>query len=161
MPRATPSISSTPWMRSDDSGATVRAMDWLVGIGGVVAALVVVWLLAILLIWWHRPSRDAALEAIRLVPDILALGARLAADRDTPRSAKVALAVLVIWLASPIDLIPEFVPVLGPLDDIVVAAIVLRWVGRRVGVDRLRAGWRGTDASFERVLRLIGATPSS
>ena len=50
-----------------------------------------------------------------------------------------ALLVVVVWLASPIDLIPEFLPVIGPLDDIVVSAIVLRWVGRRVGVDALRA----------------------
>ena len=56
-----------------------------------------------------------------------------------------ALAGLAVWIASPIDLIPEFVPVVGPLDDIVVAAIVLRWVGRRVGEDALRAHWPGSD----------------
>ena len=68
-----------------------------------------------------------------------AVDAGLARDPRTPRSSKDALGGLAVWLASPIDLIPEFLPVIGPLDDIVLTAIVLRWVGRRVGVDALRA----------------------
>ncbi len=131
-------------------------MDILTGLVAVIAALAGVWLLAIAFLWWHKPSRDAALAAARLIPEIMAMGARVAADRETPRSAKVALGVLVVWLASPIDLIPEFIPILGPLDDIVVAAIILRWVGRRVGVDGLRRHWRGSDEGFDRVRRLIG-----
>ena len=135
-------------------------MDMVSGIVAVIAALVGVWLLVIAFLWWHKPSREAASAALRLIPEIMAMGGRVAADRETPRSAKVALAILVVWLASPIDLIPEFIPVLGPLDDIVVAAIILRWVGRRVGVDALRRHWRGSDDGFERVRRLIGAAPA-
>jgi uncharacterized membrane protein YkvA (DUF1232 family) len=131
-------------------------MDPFSGLISVLVVLAVAWLLVIAFVWFHRPSRAAALEALRLLPDILGLGARLAADSSTPRAARIALAGLVVWLASPIDLIPEFIPVIGPLDDIVVAAIVLRWVGRRVGVEGLRAHWRGTDEGFERVKQLIG-----
>ena len=97
------------------------------------------WTVAILLVWRAAPGRTTVLDAVRLLPDVLRLAARLARDPATPPSCRVALAGLAIWIASPIDLIPEFVPVIGPLDDIVVAAIVLRWVGRRVGDDALRA----------------------
>jgi uncharacterized membrane protein YkvA (DUF1232 family) len=131
-------------------------------LGAVVSVLIVfvgVWALAILFIWLHRPTREHAVAAARLVPQIAAMGARVAADGATPRSAKVALAVLVVWLASPIDLIPEFIPIIGPLDDIVVAAIILRWVGRRVGPDGLRRHWTGSDEGFALVLRLIGTKP--
>lgn len=84
------------------------------------------------------------------------MSASLARDPGTPRSSKVALGGLAVWLASPIDLIPEFVPVIGLLDDIVVTAIVLRWVGRRVGVDALRAHWPGSEDGFGLALRLPG-----
>ncbi|MEO8571987.1 MAG: DUF1232 domain-containing protein [Chloroflexota bacterium] len=61
------------------------------------------------------------------------------------------------WIVSPIDLIPEFIPVLGPLDDIVVAVVALRFVRRRIGVEDLRRRWSGTDAGFELLLRVVGS----
>lgn len=127
-------------------------------VSALVAALMVLatWAIVVLAAWRKAPSRAAAVEAARLLPDLLRLTAGLARDPATPRSCKVALAGLAVWLASPIDLIPEFVPVIGPLDDIVVTAIVLRWVGRRVGVDALRAHWAGSEAGFQLVLRLLG-----
>jgi uncharacterized membrane protein YkvA (DUF1232 family) len=72
----------------------------------------------------------------------------------------VALAGLAVRLASPIDPIPEFLPVIGPLDDIVVTAIVLRWVGRLVGEQGLRAHWPGSDDGFGLLLRLLGLAPA-
>lgn len=122
---------------------------------GVLAA-VGLWALLVLAIWRSAPSRATAIDVVRLLPDLLRMTAGLAGDPATPRSCKVALGVLAVWLASPIDLIPEFVPVIGPLDDIVVSAIVLRWVGRRVGEDALRAHWPGSNEGFGLVLRLLG-----
>jgi uncharacterized membrane protein YkvA (DUF1232 family) len=124
----------------------------------LIAILIVLglWTLVVLAVWRSAPSRATAVDVIRLLPDLLRLSAGLARDPATPRSCKLALAGLAVWLASPIDLIPEFVPVIGPLDDIVVAAIVLRWVGRRVGDDALRAHWPGSDEGFALVLRLLG-----
>ena len=131
-------------------------MEVLGPILAVVAAFVVIWLVLVAIIWLHRPSRDLAMPALRALPDIVRLARNLLRDPRTPRSQKVALGVLIVWIVSPIDLLPEFLPGIGPLDDIVVAAIVLRWVGRRLGEDALRANWSGTSDGFDLVLRLLG-----
>jgi uncharacterized membrane protein YkvA (DUF1232 family) len=121
-----------------------------------VVILLVVWALMIVAVWRAAPSRATVIDVVRLLPDLVRLATRLARDPATPRSSRLALAGLAMWIASPIDLIPEFIPVIGPLDDIVVAAIVLRWVGRRVGEDALRAHWPGSSDAFDLVLRLLG-----
>jgi uncharacterized membrane protein YkvA (DUF1232 family) len=121
-----------------------------------VAVILGVWALVVVVVWRSAPAGASAVDVVRLLPDVLRMTAGLARDPGTPRSCKVALGGLAVWLASPIDLIPEFVPVIGPLDDIVVTAIVLRWVGRRVGLDALRAHWPGSDEGFGLVLRLLG-----
>jgi uncharacterized membrane protein YkvA (DUF1232 family) len=64
---------------------------------------------------------------------------------------------LVAWIVSPIDLIPEFIPVLGPMDDVVVAIVAMRYVRRRVGTDDLRQRWAGSEAGFAMLLRVIGS----
>jgi uncharacterized membrane protein YkvA (DUF1232 family) len=125
----------------------------------VIAAFVAIWLVLVAIIWLHRPSRDLALPALRALPDIVRLARNLLADPRTPRSQKAALVVLMVWIVSPIDLIPEFLPGIGPLDDIVVAAVILRWVGRRAGPDRLRALWPGTPDGFALVARLLRLPP--
>jgi uncharacterized membrane protein YkvA (DUF1232 family) len=122
----------------------------------VLAALVIgVWLVAVALIWLHRPSRELAMPLLRLVPDVLRLVRRLMADPATPTPVRLALGGLLLWIVSPIDLIPEFLPGIGPLDDIVVAVLVLRWAGRRIGRDQLRAQWPGTPESFALLERLL------
>jgi uncharacterized membrane protein YkvA (DUF1232 family) len=121
-----------------------------------ILVVLAIWALLVLGVWRAAPSKATVLEVVRLLPDVLRLAAGLARDPTTPRSCRIALAGLAVWIASPIDLIPEFVPVIGPLDDIVVAAIVLRWVGGRVGVEALRAHWPGSGEGFGLVLRLLG-----
>lgn len=128
-------------------------------LGTLIVAVVIVlaaWALVIVAVWRAAPSRATVIDVVRLLPDLVRLAARLVRDPGTPRSSRLALAGLAVWIASPIDLIPEFVPVIGPLDDIVVATIVLRWVGRRVGEDALRTHWPGTSDGFDLVLRLLG-----
>jgi uncharacterized membrane protein YkvA (DUF1232 family) len=131
-------------------------MDGIRTVAAVVVLLVAIWAIAIVVIWRLAPSQARLLDVVRLLPDVLRLAAGLATDPTTPRSSRLALGALAVWIASPFDLIPEFVPVLGPLDDIVVAAIVLRWVGRRLGEDALRAHWPGSPEGFGLVLRLLG-----
>lgn len=71
---------------------------------------------------------------------------------------RLVLVALVAWIVSPIDLIPEFIPVLGPLDDIGVAILAMRYVRRRVGVEDHRRRWSGTDDGFALLLRVIGSS---
>ena len=71
---------------------------------------------------------------------------------------RLVLIGLVAWILSPIDLIPEFIPVLGPLDDVVVAIVALRFVRRRVGVDELRGRWQGSPEGFALLVRVIGTS---
>jgi uncharacterized membrane protein YkvA (DUF1232 family) len=137
---------------------TVAPVDLVQAAAVTIAVILGLWALGLVVVWLAAPSRASALDLARVLPDLLRMTAAIARDPATPRSCKVALGGLAVWLASPIDLIPEFIPVIGPLDDIVVTAIVLRWVGRRVGVDALRAHWPGSDEGFGLVLRLLGRT---
>ncbi len=130
-------------------------MDVLSGILALIAGVVVLWVGLVALIWLHRPSRDLAMPALRALPDIVRLARRLQADPRTPRRHRVALVVLVVWIVSPIDLLPEFLPGIGPLDDIVVAALILGWVARRTGTTRLRELWPGDAPGFDVVARLL------
>ena len=94
-------------------------------------------------------------ETVRLLPDLLRLFRRLAADRTLPLAVRARLVLLIAYLASPIDLIPDVIPVIGYLDDALVV-LALRSVARRAGPERLRAQWPGTDAGFAAVARLAG-----
>ena len=130
-------------------------MEWLSGLAIAAAVVAAVWLLAVAVIWLHRPSRELAMPALRLVPDVVRLVRRLLADPETPRLERVVLAGALLWLASPIDLLPEFLPGIGLVDDIVVAAVALRWVARRLGPEFLRARWSGTPEGFVLLQRLL------
>jgi uncharacterized membrane protein YkvA (DUF1232 family) len=94
------------------------------------------------------------------VPDCVVLVRRLLTDDRVPRRAKAALAVLGLYLASPIDLVPDFLPGIGQLDDAIVAGLVLRAVLRGAGEPLLREHWPGPDRSYDLVRRAaFGATP--
>src|SRR5262245_5342863 len=127
-------------------------MDLLIGI---LVSLLVVWLLLIIVLWLVRPRGASLSELLRLIPDVLRLVRDLIADRDTPIGVRLALIGLLAWLISPIDLIPEFIPVLGPLDDVIVTVLILRYVRRRLGDAELRRRWRGTDDGLARLLTIV------
>ena len=119
-------------------------MDW----SPFVASIVAVWLLFLAILWVFRP-RDVRLgEVIRIVPDVLKLVRDLVRDGSVPFGVRAAAVGLIAWLLNPIDLIPEFIPVLGPLDDVVVAILVLRYVRRRLGDDELSRRWPGTREGY-------------
>ena len=99
--------------------------------------------------------RTAAREVAALLPNLLLLFKGLIRDPRVPRGSKMLLVFGAAWVASPIDLIPEFIPVLGPLDDAVVAALILRHVLRAAGRDVISEHWRGDPATLARVLKLF------
>ena len=123
---------------------------------GVVVGLAVLWAVLLVLFWFLRPRDVPAREIVKVVPDVLRLLRTLLADRTTPLDVRLVLVGLLAWILSPIDLIPEFIPVLGPLDDVVVAVVAMRYVRRRLGVDALRVRWPGTPDGFRLLLRVIG-----
>ena len=86
------------------------------------------------------------------LPDCATLIRRLRRDQRVPRSARVAVGFALLWVLSPVDLIPEFLPVIGPLDDVVVVALALRWAARRVPRDVILAAWPGERRLLERLL---------
>jgi uncharacterized membrane protein YkvA (DUF1232 family) len=97
----------------------------------------------------------AAKELATLLPNLIRLFKDLAKDPRVPRRAKVVLGVAAIWLLSPIDLLPEFLPVIGPLDDAVVAALALRYLIRRAGPEVVREHWRGDPTTLDTILRAV------
>jgi len=127
-------------------------MRWLV-IG--VLAVIAMWLIAVLvLIWMGR--KTIAKELVALLPNLLRLFRGLIGDPRVPRGSKALLVVGAVWLASPIDLIPEFVPVVGPIDDAVVASLVLRHLVKRAGPDVVREHWQGDPRTIGLILRAAG-----
>ncbi len=99
----------------------------------------------------------AARELALLLPNLILLFKDLLRDPRVPRGPKIVLAIGIVWLVSPIDLLPEFLPVIGPLDDAVVAALVLRHLVHRAGADVVREHWRGEPDTLELILRGAGA----
>jgi uncharacterized membrane protein YkvA (DUF1232 family) len=95
----------------------------------------------------------------RFVPDCAVLFVRLARDRRTPRTLAWGLVAIGAYLATPIDLVPDFIPVLGYVDDAIVLALALRWVLRRAGPELVREHWPGAESSLNTLLRLL-ARPS-
>ena len=128
----------------------------LSGLVGVLIGLAAAWLVLIALLWVLRPRDVRVGELLRVVPDILRLCRDLLADRGTPISVRLAIGGLFVWLVSPVDLVPDFIPVLGPLDDVVVAVLVLRYVRRRLGTEELRGRWRGSPEGFALLQGVIG-----
>jgi uncharacterized membrane protein YkvA (DUF1232 family) len=117
----------------------------------VVAGVYVVAIAALFL----AGRRTAAREVATLLPNLVRLFKGLVRDPRVPRRSKALLIFGAAWVASPIDLIPEFIPVLGPLDDAVVAALILRHLLRTAGREVVAEHWHGDPATLERLLRLF------
>jgi uncharacterized membrane protein YkvA (DUF1232 family) len=131
-------------------------VDWLRVLLSVVGGLLVLWVLLVGWLWATRPADLTAREAVRLLPDLVRLIRRLATDRSLPRGVRIRLWLLLGYLLCPVDLVPDFVPVLGWADDVVVVAWALRAVVRRAGPTALERHWPGGDAGRRVVSRLAG-----
>jgi uncharacterized membrane protein YkvA (DUF1232 family) len=132
---------------------------WLDLLLGVAAGLLLAWAALVAVLVVARPRGGLLREALRLLPDLLRLLPRLAADRSLPRQVRVGLALLLAYLAFPFDLVPDFIPVLGYADDAIIVAAVLRWVVRQAGVEAIRRQWPGTHDGFVVLCRIAGLTP--
>lgn len=135
---------------------------WWRAMVGAVAGLVIVYVVLLAALWVvarRRPESVTARDALRLLPDVLRLVRRLAADPALPRGLRVRLVLLLVYLASPVDLIPDVVPVIGYADDAVIVAVVLRSVVRRAGTGALQRHWPGSPGGLAAVYRLAGVSP--
>jgi uncharacterized membrane protein YkvA (DUF1232 family) len=121
------------------------------------ALMVSTWALLVLLARRLPPGllRDLA----SIVPDCVTAIRRLRRDPRVPRRAKLVVALAGLWLLSPIDLLPEFLPVIGPLDDVLVVALALRYAARQVPREVLVAAWPGEPRLLERLVG--GRTPAT
>ena len=118
-------------------------------------ALVTIWALAVLVLLWSG-RKTAAKELVVLLPNLVRLFRGLIGDPRVPRGSKALLLVGAVWLVSPIDLIPEFLPGIGGIDDAIVAALILRHVVRRAGDEVVREHWKGDPKTIGLILRVAG-----
>lgn len=123
----------------------------LIAIGVAVA----VWVVAIAALWFFG-RRVAAAQLARAIPDLVALTRGLLGDPRVPVASKMLLGGALVWLLSPIDLVPEFIPVLGPLDDVIVVGLALRHLVGRAGPEVVHDHWRGDPRLLRTALRLAG-----
>jgi len=115
-----------------------------------VVVLVASWALLVLLA--RRLPPGILKDLATVLPACVTTARRLRRDPRVPRAAKVAVAIAAVWVLSPIDLIPEFLPVIGPLDDVVVVALALRYAARRVPRDVLFEAWPADPRLLERLV---------
>ena len=132
-------------------------MNWFITtLVGVVGAIALIWALFMAGLFVAKPSETTIKDAVRLLPDLIRLLSRLATDRSQPRGIRIRLWLLLAYLASPIDLVPDFIPVIGYADDAVVLALVLRSVARRAGQQVIAQHWPGTDEGLRTLCQLAG-----
>jgi uncharacterized membrane protein YkvA (DUF1232 family) len=124
--------------------------EWTTAILIAVAVVVASWLLLIVLA--RRLPPGVAKDLAGFLPDCVTTVRVLRRDPRVPRRAKLAVIIAGLWVVSPIDLIPEFLPVIGPLDDIIAVALLLRYAGRSVPRQVLLDAWPGDPQMMERLL---------
>ncbi|MEJ5945625.1 DUF1232 domain-containing protein [Pseudokineococcus basanitobsidens] len=124
---------------------------------GVLAGLLLLWLLLLVVLWKAAPEQTRLRDALRLLPDVVRLVRRLAGDRSLPRGVRVRLLLLLAYLAFPVDLVPDVVPVLGYADDAIAVLLVLRSVARSAGPEALGRHWPGTPEGLAALRRLVGS----
>jgi uncharacterized membrane protein YkvA (DUF1232 family) len=135
-------------------------MSWWQVLVAVVSGVLLLWAALVGALWLSKPDDLRLSDTMRLLPDLVRLLRRLAADPSLPRGVRVRLWLLLGYLALPLDLVPDFVPVLGYADDAVVVALTLRSVARRAGPEALDRHWPGTPDGLSAVRRLA-RLPSS
>jgi uncharacterized membrane protein YkvA (DUF1232 family) len=128
----------------------MSALQWIL-IGLAAAAVIWFGFICALVILGRR---DAALTIARFIPDCIVLFRRLLGDERVPRRRKLLLFAVIGYLAFPIDLVPDFIPVPGQLDDAIVVALVLRSILRGAGPAVLREHWPGPASSLDMLERL-------
>lgn len=131
---------------------------WLIGIAATLLVVAATW--ALLIVAARRLPPGLLRDLAGFIPACITTIRRLRNDPRVPRRAKIAIAIAGLWVISPIDLIPEFLPVIGPLDDVVVVAIALRYAARRVPSEALFEAWPAEPRLLERLLGTTNTTPA-
>ncbi len=126
---------------------------WLIIAAAVVA---VSWVVMIVLA--RRLPPGLAKDLATVLPACVTTARRLRKDPRVPKRVKVVVAFAGLWVLSPIDLIPEFLPVIGPLDDIVVVALALRYAARRIPPEALIEAWPAERRILERLAPATAST---
>lgn len=132
-------------------------MAWWEPVAAAVGGLLLAYAVLLFLLWRYarrHPETVTMKDALRLLPDLLRLIKRLAADRTVPLGVRVRLVLLAAYLLSPIDLVPDFLPVIGYADDVVIVALALRSVVRRAGTAAIERHWPGTPEGLGLILRI-------
>ncbi len=129
---------------------------WLVALAIAVGGILLLWVALMVALWIHKPDAMGVREALRLLPDLIRMLRRIAVDPDVPRGVRVRLWLLLGYLLMPIDLVPDFIPVIGYADDAVIVALALRSVTRRAGPQALERHWPGTPEGLAALRRLAG-----
>lgn len=106
----------------------------------------------LMVLFAHRLPPGLLRDVAEFLPACVTAARKLRTHPDVPRRAKVALGVAIVWVISPIDLLPEFLPVIGPLDDVVAVVLLLRYAGRSIPRPVLLDAWPANPRLLERVL---------
>jgi uncharacterized membrane protein YkvA (DUF1232 family) len=122
----------------------------------ILSAFAVIWLILAVTLRLAKPDEATMQDFMRLLPDLLRLLKRLAVDPQMPRRIRIGLFLLLAFVASPIDIIPDVIPVIGFADDVIIIGLVLRWISRTAGGDALAKHWPGTPDGLATLLRLCG-----
>ena len=127
---------------------------WLV----VAAVALGLWAISCLLmmLFAHRLPHGLVRQVAEFLPACVTTARTLRQHPDVPRRAKVALLIAVLWVLSPIDLLPEFLPVIGPLDDVVAVVLLLRYAARSIPRETLLGAWPTDPRLLERLLGPAG-----
>ncbi|WP_372698832.1 YkvA family protein [Arthrobacter sp. JSM 101049] len=134
-------------------------MTWTEALGGAIGALALAYLVALVAMLAYARRHPGVLglrDTLRFVPDLLVLLKRILGDRATGLTPRILVVVLLLYLVCPIDLVPDFIPVIGYADDVLVVAWILRLVVRSAGPAPLRRHWPGNDAGLSAIERLAG-----
>ena len=129
---------------------------------GIAAGLLLMWLALIAALWSTKGRFDLTTlrDLLRMLPDLLRLLKRLTADPTLPRGVRIRLCLLLAYLITPIDLVPDFIPIIGYADDAIIVAVALRSVIRHSGPDAIARHWPGTPGGLAAIMRLTGTTDS-
>jgi uncharacterized membrane protein YkvA (DUF1232 family) len=121
----------------------------------VAAALVALWLALVVVVFVAKPGETSTKAVLELLPDTVRLMRRLVGDKTIPRRTRWLVWGLIAYLALPIDLVPDFIPVVGYADDVIITAFVLRHVIRKAGPEKLTEHWPGTPEALDTLTRLL------
>jgi len=126
---------------------------------GVLGGLLLLWLVLLgflLVASRNQPDRTTLRDALRLVPDVIRLLRRLVGDPAVPRRTRMWLVALLVYLLIPIDLVPDFLPVIGYADDAIIVAVALRYATKHAGADALERHWPGTPQGLRALRAMAG-----